>query len=254
MADEILTEKKGHIGIITLNRPDRYNTFNVPLAVKLNDALHEFDGDKNIRVIVIKGAGKNFSTGIDLTEFKNKTKQEYVEFVKLMELHNHTLHNIVKPTIASIHGYAVANGAGLSFACDFTIAADNAMLGTTAINIGLICLGPMVPLLRIVGKKIALEMVMTGKIIKADEALKLGLVNKVVPIDKLEEETLAFASELSSKNPNAISLGKKAFEALYDMPYEKSVDYMSELFASLASEKQSEEAVEAFLNKKKYTF
>ena len=161
----IIIDKQNMIGIITLNRPEEMNTFNVPFARELNDALRNMDQDNEVRAVVIRAAGKHFSTGISLSEFKDKSHKEYREFIKLMDEHNHTISRMKKPVIASVKGFALANGAGLVFACDLAVAAENAKFGTTAINVGLICLGPAVPLTRHVGRKKALEMVLTGDII-----------------------------------------------------------------------------------------
>jgi enoyl-CoA hydratase/carnithine racemase len=181
----VIVERKDHIGLITLNRPQEMNTFNVPFARELNDALWEMDKDPAVRVVVIQAAGKHFSTGISLAEFKDKTNKDYREFIRLMDEHNHTIAKMKKPVIASVKGYALANGAGLVFACDLAVAAEDVKLGTTAINVGLICTGPAVPLARSVGRKKLLEMVLTGEMISATEAERLGLVNKVVPRDEL---------------------------------------------------------------------
>ena len=143
--ENVLVEKRDQIGFITLNRPQAMNTFNVPFARELNDALWEMEQDPEVRVVVIDANGKNFSTGISLDEFKGKTNKEYREFIHLMDEHNHTIAKMKKPVIASVKGYALANGAGLSFACDLTVAAEDAKFGTTAINVGLICLGPAAP-------------------------------------------------------------------------------------------------------------
>ena len=138
----VIIEKEGHIGLITLNRPQEMNTFTIPFARELNDALFKLDEDPDVRVVVIKANGKHFSTGISLAEFKNKSPQEYKEFIRKMDEHNHTIAHMKKPVIASVKGFCLANGAGLSFACDLTVAAEDAKFGTTAINVGLICLGP----------------------------------------------------------------------------------------------------------------
>lgn len=250
MADnEILVEKQGHIGFITLNRPQEMNTFTVPFARQLNDALIDMDADPGIRVVVIKAAGKHFSAGIYLGEFKDKTPKEYREFIRKMDEHNHTIAGMKKPVIASVQGLCVANGAGLSFACDMTVAAEDARFGTTAINVGLICLGPAVPLARLVGRKKVLEMVLTGDIISAPEAERLGLVNKVVPKEKLEEATLELARKLAAKSPLALQIGKEGIYAMQDMPYPQSLDLLGNLFASLCCTEDAEEGVRAFLKK-----
>lgn len=247
----IILDKKGKIGEITLNRPEAKNTFNIPLAIELNLALEQMDNDDNVNVVVIKAAGKHFSTGIDLKEFKNKTHKEYRELIKLMDKHNHTIAKMKKPVIASVRGYAIANGSGLVFSCDLAVASENAIFGTTAINVGLICLGPAVPLGKLVGRKKLLEMVLTGDMISAKEAEKLGLINKVVPDDRLEEATFELASKLAEKSPLALQTGKEGIYGISDLPYHKAVDYAGELFASLCSTEDSKEGIEAFEQKRK---
>jgi enoyl-CoA hydratase/carnithine racemase len=248
--NNILVEKRYRIGFITLNRPQAMNTFNVPFARELNDALWDMEKDPEVRVVVIDANGKHFSTGISLDEFKGKTTKEYREFIRLMDEHNHTLARMKKPVIASVKGYALANGAGLSFACDLTVAAEDAKFGTTAINVGLICLGPAAPLARNVGRKKALEMVLTGDIIPAAEAQRLGLVNKVVPNDQLEEATLELATKLAAKSPLAIQIGKAGIYGMEDVPYHQALEVLSERFASLCCTEDAEEGVKAFLEKR----
>ncbi len=249
--NNVLVEKRERIGFITLNRPQAMNTFNVPFARELNDALWAMEKDPEVRVVVIDANGKHFSTGISLDEFKGKTAKEYREFIHLMDEHNHTLARMKKPVIASVKGYALANGAGLSFACDLTVAAEDAKFGTTAINVGLICLGPAAPLARNVGLKKALEMVLTGDIISAAEAQRLGLVNKVVPNDKLEEATLELAGKLAAKSPLALQIGKAGIYGMMDVPYHKALDTLSDRFAALCATEDAEEGVKAFLETRK---
>ena len=249
--ENVMVEKRDQIGFITLNRPQAMNTFNVPFARELNDALMEMEQDPEVRVVVIDANGKNFSTGISLDEFKGKTNKEYREFIHLMDEHNHTIARMKKPVIASVKGYALANGAGLSFACDLTVAAEDAKFGTTAINVGLICLGPAAPLVRNVGRKKALEMVLTGDIIPAAEAQRLGLVNKVVPPDQLEAATLELATKLAAKSPLALQIGKTGIYGVEDVPYHQALDLLGDLFAALCSTEDAEEGVKAFLEKRK---
>jgi len=246
----VLVDRQEQIGIITLNRPQAMNTFNVPFARELNAALWELENDPGIRVVVIDANGKHFSVGISLDEFKNKTHKEYHEFIRLMDEHNHTIARMRKPVIASVKGYALANGAGLSFACDLTVAAEDAKFGTTAINVGLICLGPAAPLFRNVGRKKALEMVLTGDMITAAEAERLGLVNKVVPLDKLEEATMELAKKLAAKSPLALQAGKAGIYGMQDMTYSQALDMLSDRFAALCCTADAEEGVKAFLEKR----
>jgi enoyl-CoA hydratase/carnithine racemase len=248
--EHIIVDQQDHIGIITLNRPQEMNTFTVPFARELNDALVEMEADENVRVVVIKGAGKHFSTGISLAEFKNKDHRQYRHLIRLMDEHNHTIANMKKPVIASVTGYALANGAGLVFACDLAVAAENAKFGTTAINVGLICLGPAVPLARSLGRKKTLEMVLTGDIISATEAERLGIVNRVVPEDELEAATMELAAKIAAKNPFSVRIGKAGIYGMQDLPYHQALDYLGELFAALCSTEDAQEGVQAFIEKR----
>jgi enoyl-CoA hydratase/carnithine racemase len=247
----ILINIFNNIGVITLNNPEKQNTFDIPFARELNDALWKLEENKKVKIIVIQANGRNFSTGIALNEFKNKNHQEYRNFLHLMDEHNHTIARMKKIVITSVQGYAVANGAGLAFASDFTIAADNAKFGTTAINVGLICLGPAVPLMKIVGRKKTLEFILTGKIIDAEEANRLGIVNEIVPMAELKEQTMKYAQKMAEKSPLALQIGKWGVYQMQDLPYHQAIDYMGELFSGLCTTKDAEEGVQAFLEKRK---
>jgi len=248
---EVLIGKSGPVGIITLNRPEEMNTFTENFAEILNNALLDFDDDRDIRVVLIKAEGKNFSVGISLDSFQGKDHRQYREFLRMMDLHNHTIARMKKPVIGVVKGYTLANGAGLAFACDLVVAADDVKLGTTAINVGLICLGPAVPLNKIVSRRKALEMVLTGDMMTATEALALGIVNRVVPAEELEEEAMKLALKLAKKSPLAMEVGKRGIYALQDLPYHQGADLMTEYFANLCSTEDSEEGVAAFLEKRK---
>jgi enoyl-CoA hydratase/carnithine racemase len=247
----VIVGQENYVGVITLNRPDQYNTFSTEMATELNQALIELDNDEKTRVIVVKGAGKAFSTGIDVSEFFGKSHKEYLEWVGIMEQMNHVIAHLKKPVIASVHGFAVANGAGLVMACDLAIVAEGTKIGTTAINVGLFCMGPAVPLSRSLGRKRCMEMLLTGDMVEAQDAERWGLVNKVVPVDKLEEETMALANKLAEKSPVALQMGKRAFYAMSDMEFGKAVEYSNEVFASLCVTEDAQEGVDAFLKKRK---
>ena len=246
----ILVEIQDLIGVITLNRPEHMNTFTVPFARQLSQALEDLDADDAVRAVVIRGAGKHFSVGIALDEFKDKTHAEYRELIGQMDAHNHTIARMKKPVIAAVNGYALANGAGLAFACDLAVAADNSKFGTTAINVGLICLGPAVPLARLVGRRKTLEMVLTGDMLSAAEAERLGLVNKVVPADQVLSEAMALAAKLAAKSPLALQVGKQGIYAMSDLPYHQALDYLGEMFAALCSTEDAKEGLAAFAEKR----
>lgn len=252
MAEQsIIIDRSEQIGIITLNRPEQLNTFNTQLATELNQALINLDNDEDIRVVVIKGAGKGFSAGIDVSEYFGKTQREYYEWISLMERMSHVIAYMKKPVIASAHGFAVANGAGLIAACDLAVVAEGTKIGTTAINVGLFCMGPAVPMSRSIGRKRCLELLLTGDVIDAHEAEQWGLVNKVVPAEKLEEATMELARKLAEKSPLALQMGKRAFYGMSDMEYGKALEYSNEVFAALCVTEDAEEGVKAFLEKRK---
>lgn len=247
----VLMEKNNGIGTITLNRTEQKNTFTLGFATLLNNYLKTLDEDDEVRVVVIKAAGKHFSTGIDLAEFKDKTPGELRAMIGKMDQHNHTIARMKKPVIASVRGYAIANGAGLVFASDLAVVSDNAKFGTTAINVGLICLGPAVPLSRLVSRKKLLEMVLGGDILGAEEAERLGMVNRVVPDEELESATMALAEKLAQKSPLAVECGKKGIYGMSDLPYHQSLDYMGEMFTQLCTTNDAREGLAAFKEQRK---
>lgn len=245
----VTMEQKDQIGFLSLNRPEKMNTFSSQLARELNDGLRLLDQNDQVRVIIVKGAGRAFSTGIDLAEFPGKTTTQYQEWISLMDEMHLTVASLAKPVIAMVHGYAVANGAGLVFAADFAIAAEGTKIGTTAINVGLLCTGPVIPIAHL-GKKKVLEMLLCGEMIDAAQAERLGLLNKVVPLAELEAETLAFAQKLINKSPLAVKMGKNFYYQMVDMPVNQKFTYSSEVFARLCTSMDAAEGVRAFKEKR----
>ncbi|MCD6266128.1 MAG: enoyl-CoA hydratase/isomerase family protein [Deltaproteobacteria bacterium] len=248
--ETIIVEKKNHVGIITFNRPDQLNTFNMNLAKELNQALDEMEQDKEIRVIIIKGNGRVFSAGIDVTVLPMKSILEYRPWIQNMERMSLTIAHMVKPVIVAAHGVAAANGAGLLAAADLAIVAEGTRIGASAINVGLFCMGPAVPLSRSLGRKLALEMLLTGDFIDAERAERIGLVNKVVPQDKLMDEAMNLATKLASKSPIALQMGKQAFYTMSDMEFEKALEYSNEMFVELCTTEDALEGVNAFKEKR----
>ena len=239
-----------YVATITLNRPESLNSFNTTMATELDLAFRELDADDDVRVIIVKGAGKAFCAGIDVNEFFGKTAFEYHAWIERMERPLVTITHMATPVIAQVHGIAAANGCGLVAAADMAVAGENARMGLTAINVGLTCVGPVVPVTRILGRKRSLEMLLFGELFKADEALAMGLVNKVVPKADLETATRHWASLLAKKSPVAVQLSKQAFHATIDQEYHKAFDYMNEAFARLCTTEDAQEGVKAFLEKR----
>ena len=246
----IIETGKDFVTEITLNRPNQMNTFNTPLAQELADVLEKTETDELTRVIIVKGAGRAFCAGIDISEFFDRTATEYREWIERMERPLVTISHLSKPVIAQVHGVAAANGAGLVAAADLAIASQSARFGLTAINVGLNCVGPVVPVARSVGRKRALELLLFGDLIKAPEALKMGLINKVVASENLEQETRSWAVRLAQKSPLALQNAKKAFYTSTDMDYDRAFQYMNEAFARLCTTQDAREGVDAFLAKR----
>ncbi|MCX7913693.1 MAG: enoyl-CoA hydratase-related protein [Thermodesulfovibrionales bacterium] len=239
-----------YIGEIILNRPNNLNTFNIPLAKEFDKALYELDKDDRVRVIILKGTGKVFCAGIDISDFSNKSTTEYRQWIDWMEKPLVTISQISKPVIAQVHGVAAANGAGLVAAADLEIAAENARIGLTAIKVGLNCIGPVIAVARSVGRKKALELLFFGELISAKEALAIGLINRIIPQEDLDSETRKWASELAKKSPLALQLAKRAFYIAEDMDYYRAFEYMNEAFARLCSTEDAQEGIKAFLEKR----
>ncbi len=239
-----------HVGTITLNRPEQLNAFSTQMATELAQALADMEADSRVRVLVLKAAGKAFCAGIDLNELQGKTTLEYQRWFSLMESPLVAIGTMGKPVIAQVNGVAAANGAGLVAACDLAIASDSAKIGLTAINVGLNCVGPVVPVARSIGRKRALELLFFGDLVPASRALELGLINLVVAKEELDRETMAWALRLAQKSPLALQIAKKAFYTAEDMDYQKAFEYMHEAFARLCSTDDAKEGVAAFLEKR----
>ena len=242
----IVNVGEDRVAQITLNRPDNLNTFTVGLARELDSAFLDLDRDSSVRVVIVNGAGRAFCAGIDVSDFGTKSVSEYRDWIDCMETPLVTISRMSKPVIAQVHGVAAANGAGLVAAADLAVAAEGARMGLTAINVGLNCVGPVIPVTRSVGRKRALELLFYGDLIDAREALSMGLINKVVPDADLESETRQWAALLAQKSPVALQIAKKAFYAAADLDYYKAFEYMNEAFARLCSTEDAREGINAF--------
>lgn len=247
--DAVGVDVDGHLATLTLDRPEAMNTFSTGLATDLDDALGDLESDPEVRAIVVEGAGDAFSAGIDLTEHgSHETKAAYEEWVSRMEEPFLTLADMTTPVVAAAHGHAVANGLGLLAACDLAVLAEGTMLGATAPKVGLFCMGPAVPLMRSLGGKRCLELLLTGEQIDAETALEWGLANRVVPRERLHEEAVALAESMTEKSPVAVQMGKAAYYAMADMPYAEALEYSNERFAELCTTGDAAEGIDAFLS------
>lgn len=220
----LLTSLESGVLTLTLNRPDKRNALNAELLDLLHQSLETADLDAEVRVIVLRGAGKDFCAGADLDELLTSVDRSQAEN-EASALHLGTLFGrlraLPKPVIALVHGRALAGGAGLATACDLVVAAADAQLGYPEIQRGFAPAMVMALLRRVVGEKIALDLVLTGRVLTSDEALRVGLVTRVVPAPELEHVTMALAAELARTSASAIAFTKQLFyqldgESLHD--------------------------------------
>jgi len=246
----IIEKQKNYIAVLTLNRPENMNTFSSQMAEELNQGFCDLDADPKVRVILLKGAGRAFCAGIDVTALEGKTAIEYHSWIGKMIQPLVSISKMKTPVIAQLQGVAAANGMGLIAASDLVIAADNARMGLTAINVGLNCVGPVIPVARCVGRKKALELLLYGKLLKAKEALDLGLINKIVPKEELDTKAMEWAEELARKSPIAVQIAKTSFYRSEDMNYDEQFAFMNEAFARLCTADDAKEGVNAFFEKR----
>jgi enoyl-CoA hydratase/carnithine racemase len=247
--DSVETSREGHVGRITLDRPEAMNTFSTGLATDLDDALRAFDADADVRAIVVDGAGDAFSAGIDLSEHADSgTEAEYEQWVARMEEPFLTLSEMATPVIAAAHGHAAANGIGLVAACDLAVAAEGTKLGATAPKVGLFCMGPAVPLMGTMTRKRVLELLLTGSLVDAETAHDWGLLNRVADAGEHVEEAMTLAETIASKSPVAVQRGKQAFYEMNEMEYADALAHSNEAFADLCTTADANEGIAAFLD------
>jgi enoyl-CoA hydratase/carnithine racemase len=244
------SDAEGVVGL-TLNRPHQYNALSRELLARLQAELDGIKDDPGVRVVVITGTGRAFCAGHDLKEMAcERERAKLVELFGACSRMVLSLTQLPQPVIALVDGIATAAGCQLVAACDLALATTNARFATSGIKYGLFCSTPMVALSRNVPRKPALEMLLTGDFIEADEALRLGLVNQVVAPDKLEEAFDALLARLLDKPPEVLGLGKRAFYRQLEMGLEDAYHFTTEVIVDNALGKDFEEGLAAFLEKR----
>lgn len=252
----VLVEKKGRTGILTINRPDKFNAVNSEVIKEIASAFKTLDSDPEVKVIVIRGAGeKAFIAGADIAEMQNITPSQAREFARKGQETLKTFEDSDKIVIAAINGYALGGGLELAMACDMRIASQTAQMGQPEIAIGVIpgWAGTQ-RLARLVGKTKAKELVLTGKRITAEEAEKIGLINRVVPPEKLIEEVMKTAEAISELGKFSLGAAKHAIDRGVDTTFDKGQELERELFAQCFSDPDQKEGMTAFLEKRKPKF
>lgn len=249
----VLLEKKGHIGYIILNRPNQRNALSIELMDEFQKTLYQVAKDRDIHVVIIKGNGSNFSSGHDISELVgDEYDTDYFRKIfSSCSLLMQTIQKLPQPVIAQVHGAALAAGCQLVAECDLAVADTKAKFSTPGVKIGLFCSTPMVPLSRAIGRKRALEMLFTGKFVTAHEAKEIGLINKVVEPDILEEATEEMAHEIAKYSLFTLELGKRAFYYQIDKDEETAYGYAIETMAENCLSEDAQEGMKAFLDKRK---
>ena len=246
----ILTETRGRVGLITLNRPQVMNALNHQLVIEVMDALEAFDNDDNIGAMVITGNEKAFAAGADIKEMANQSGQQMKDsdhvaaFSRIMK--------IQKPIIAAVSGYALGGGCELAMSCDMIVASESAKFGQPEITIGVIPgAGGTQRLTRAVGKAIAMEMILNNRTLSASEAVQFGLVNRVVPVDQYLDEALKLAETIASRAPMAVRAAKKMINQAYEHSLTDALREEKQEFYNLFSTEDQKEGMKAFVEKRK---
>jgi enoyl-CoA hydratase len=250
----IVCEKKGRVGVVTLNRPRQMNALNAQLMQELAKALYELDGDAAIGAIVLTGSDKAFAAGADIAAMKDFSYLEAFMSDYITRDWEH-IRRIRKPVIAAVAGYALGGGNELAMMCDIVIAADNAKFGQPEINLGVMPgAGGTQRLARFAGKAKAMDLCLTGRSMDAIEAERAGLVSRVVPLDKLMDEALAVAGKIAASSAPVAMMIKEAVNRAFETTLSEGVLFERRLFHSQFALEDQKEGMAAFLEKRKPSF
>ena len=250
-APVLLEERADGVLRLTLNRPEAHNALSIGLMTALLEALGRAGKDPQTRVVVIAGAGPGFCAGHDLREIREDQRRETYE--RIFALCSELMLAIVrlpKPVIAEIHGVATAAGCQLVATCDLAVAAEDARFATPGVNIGLFCSTPMVALTRAIGRKPAMEMLLTGDLVDAATAQALGLVNRVVKPAELRAATMDLARQIAAKSALTVAIGKEAFYAQAELGLGDAYRYAAEVMTRNMLARDAAEGIDAFLAKR----
>ena len=249
----ILTSTEDQIGIVTLNRPTVLNALSHDLMDELVKALEEFDRDENIRVIILTGSERAFAAGADIKEMSDETTISIMNKDRFATWDR--VRCIKKPIIAAVSGFALGGGCELVMTCDMIVASETAQFGQPEINIGVIPgAGGTQRLTRVVGKHKAMEIILTGRSITAQEAHAMGLVNRIAPVELYLDEAKALAKEIAKKSPVAVKLAKEAILKSFDGSLVEGLEFERKNFYMLFSSEDQKEGMRAFLEKRQATF
>jgi enoyl-CoA hydratase/carnithine racemase len=251
---EIRYTTKGPIGILTLNNPKKINALSQQMIAEIIDVLSSVGDDESIKVVIIRAAGKHFCAGHFLKEMVGNGIKEYKfifdQCTKMMQL----IHELPQPVIAQVQGIATAAGCQLVAWCDLAVAAEGSQFATPGVKIGLFCTTPMVAVTRAIGRKAAMEMLLTGRFFSAQEAKELGLINRVVALESLAEETEKLADQIAEASRFVLAIGKQGFYAQVDQSDSNAMHYAKHTITMNLNAVDAQNGINAFLNKETPTW
>ncbi|MDH4096433.1 MAG: enoyl-CoA hydratase [Betaproteobacteria bacterium] len=250
----VVAEKKGRVGVVTLNRPKQLNALNAKLMQELAGALYAFDADDGVGCIVVTGNEKAFAAGADIDAMKGFSYMDAYRSNYITRDWEH-MRNIRKPVLAAVAGYALGGGCELAMMCDLAIAADTAKFGQPEINLGIMPgAGGTQRLPRFTSKAMAMDMILTARTIDAEEALRAGLVSRVVPAEKLMEEAMAMAGKIAGYSLPVAMMAKESINRAFEGSLSEGVLFERRLFHSMFALEDQKEGMAAFVEKRKPTF
>jgi len=248
--EEIKYSSKGPVGYLTLNNPEKINALSKLMIKEIIHALGEVAADETIKVLIFRGAGNHFCAGHYMAEMVDGGVREYKfifdQCTRMMQM----IHELPQPVIAQVQGIATAAGCQLAAWCDLVVAEEGAQFATPGVKIGLFCTTPGVAVSRAIGRKAAMEMLLTGRYFQAREAKELGLVNRVVPLEELEAETDKLARDIAEASRFVLAIGKQGFYAQVDQPDSSAMHYAKHTITMNLGAEDAQTGIRAFLEKK----
>ena len=253
--ETVLYRKEGGVAIVTLNRPEARNALNSTLLAELQDSIDAAVADPDVNVLVLTGNGPAFCAGADLKESAARMDGDdfwgaYERTSQSMRIHQQ-LPQLPLPVIAAVNGFAVAGGCGLAMSSDIVIASDRATFGYPEVTRGLVAAMAMVTLSRVIGRRQALDLLLSGRIVDAGEALELGMINRVVPHEDLLAETIAYASKMAANSATAVRATKYLFRQVIEVDYDRALEYARDVNQMLRGSRDAQRGTTAFAGSEK---
>jgi enoyl-CoA hydratase len=253
MANEVLSETREQVGIVRINRPDKLNALNLATMDQIVVALERFDADGDVRCMLITGDARAFAAGADITEMADASLVDM--YYRNQFARWERIRRIQKPIVAAVSGYALGGGCELMMHCDIVVASETARIGQPEINIGVMPgAGGTQRTTRSIGKALAMDMVLTGRMLNAREALQAGLVSRIVPAEHHFDEAMKICQELCTRPPLALRLAKEAVLKAFETPLAEGLEYERKLFYMLFATQDQKEGMQAFLEKRPPVF